>query len=55
MILLSVNNFSVRSNLFLGGNQHQAMIIKCLAQGHNTMPIVILEPGTLISCRALHH
>ena len=51
MLYVPVNNFSVMSGhvpVFLGWACSWQRI-KCLAQGHNTVPLVSLEPATLRS------
>ena len=45
---VSINNFSVMSggsHSFLGFNRHSGEFL-CLAQGHNTVPPVGIEPRT---------
>ena len=46
MLYISVNNFSIMLGCFPGLKQYKAVKIKCLAQGHNTMPQVSLKVGT---------
>ena len=43
-LYVPVNNFSVMSGHFPGFNQYYAMKMKCLAQGHNTAPLVSSNP-----------
>ena len=45
MLYAQVNNFSVMSANFLGGAS-TTQRIKCLAQGHNTVPPMRLKPVT---------
>ena len=49
MLYVSVNNFSVISRHFTRLNQYLAIRKRCPAQGHNTVPMLRLEPGTSIS------
>ena len=45
-LYIPVNNFSVKAGHFPELNQYSAMKIKCLAQGHDTTPLVRFEPPT---------
>ena len=48
-LYVPVNNFSVMSKYIPGLNQYEAMKMKCLVQGHNTVtaPLMRFEPATL--------
>ena len=48
-LYVPVNNFSVMLGRFPWLNQYLAIKTKCLAQGHNTVPLVRFEPATLQS------
>ena len=43
---IQFNNFSVMSGWFFLGSTRNKQRIKCLAQGHNTVPPVRLKPTT---------
>ena len=45
VLYIPVNIFSVMLGLFLGLTNTKQRL-KCLAQGHNTVPLVSLEAGT---------
>ena len=43
-LYVPVNNFSVILGRLPGFNQYNAMGMKCLAQGHNTVPQARIKP-----------